>query len=75
MEYPRGMKTITIPAHDYPTCRDVLVKCIKFVLPEGLDESVEEPKAMCSPRNFKVRFIANNIDTDFACCDSVVTLM
>ena len=25
-EYPRGMKTITVPAHNAPTCRDVLVR-------------------------------------------------
>ena len=37
MEYQRGMKAITIPAHNFPTCRDVLVKCIKFVVPESLD--------------------------------------
>ena len=37
MEYQRGSKAMTIPAHNFPTCRDVLVKCIKFVLPEDLD--------------------------------------
>ncbi len=35
-EYQRGMKAITIPAHTSPSCRDILVKCIKFVLPEDL---------------------------------------
>lgn len=39
MEYQRGMKAITIPAHNFPTCRDILVKCIKFVLPEDLSVS------------------------------------
>ena len=38
-EYQRGMKAITIPAHTSPSCRDILVKCIKFVLPEDLDVS------------------------------------
>jgi Ca-activated chloride channel family protein len=74
MEYQRGMKTITIPAHDYPTCRDVLVKCIKFVVPEDLDVSNDTPNSMCGERNFKARFIAHNIDTDYRCCESVVTL-
>ncbi len=74
MEYQRGMKTFAIPAHDAPGCRDVLVKCIKFVVPESLSATDEEPGSMCSPRNFKVRFIANNIDTDYRCCESVVTL-
>lgn len=39
MEHQRGMKAMTIPAHSYPSCRDVLVKCIKFVVPEDLDVS------------------------------------
>lgn len=75
IEYPRGMKTFTIPAHTAPSCRDVLVKCIKFVLPEDLDVSCGTPLAMCNPRNFKVRFIAHNIDTDFQCCDSVFQVL
>lgn len=74
MEYQRGMKAMTIPAHDYPNCRDVLVKCIKFVLPEDLNESQEPANSMCKTRNFKIRFIAHNIDTDYRCCESVITL-
>lgn len=74
-EYQRGMKAITIPAHNEPKCRDVLVKCIKFVLPEDLDVSGENPQAICNARNFKVRFIAHAIDTDYRCCDSVITLL
>ena len=35
-EHRRGMKTVTVPAHHYESCRDVTVKCIKFVLPEDL---------------------------------------
>ncbi len=71
MEYQRGMKAMTIPAHSFPMCRDVLVKCIKFVIPEDLSVS---DGTMCSPRKFKARFLANNIDTDYRCCESVVTL-
>lgn len=74
-EYQRGMKAITIPAHDSPNCRDVLVKCIKFVLPEDLDVSGGMPETICNPRNFKARFIAHNIDTDYRCCDSVITVL
>ena len=29
---------------------------------------------MYNARNLKARFIAHNIDTDYACCDSVVTI-
>lgn len=74
MEYQRGMKAITIPAHDQPGCRDVLVRCIKFVVPEDLDVSGGDPNAMCNPRNFRVRFIAHNIDTDYRCCEAALTL-
>lgn len=73
-EYPRGMKTLTLPAHSAPTCRDILVRCIKFVLPEDLNVSGGEPTAMCGVRNLRVRLIAHNIDTDFRCCDAVVTV-
>ena len=74
MEYQRGSKAMTIPAHNFPTCRDVLVKCIKFVLPEDLDISGGSTQVMCNPRSFKARFIAHNIDSDFRCCESVLTL-
>ena len=73
MEYQRGMKAITIPAHDFPTCRDILVRCIKFVVPEDLDVS-GDAGALCDPRSFRVRFIAHNIDTDYRCCEAAVTL-
>ena len=71
-EYPRGLKTFAIPAHSRPSCQDILVKCIKFVLPEELNVS-GNTTAMCNARNLKVRVIAHNIDTDFRCCDSVTT--
>ncbi len=67
-EYPRGMKTFTIPAHNRSGCQDVQVKCIEFVLPEDLDVSEGNPKAMCNSRHFKARFVAHYIDTDFKCC-------
>ncbi|MCI7473899.1 MAG: VWA domain-containing protein [Clostridiales bacterium] len=70
-EYPRGMKAMTIPAHNFPTCRDIQVRCIKFVVPEDLNVS---GTSFCSPRSFKARFIANSIDTDYHCCESTITL-
>lgn len=75
VEYQRGMKAITIPAHNYSSCRDVLVKCIKFVLPEDLDVSGGAPNAICNARNFKARVIAHNIDSDFQCCNSNITIL
>lgn len=73
-EHSRGLKTITIPAHHASGCRDVLVRCIKFVLPEDLDVSGGPSDAICNERRFKARFIAHNIDTDFICCDSIITI-
>ncbi len=70
-EHERGVKAITVPAHTYPTCRDVLVRCIKFVLPEDLSLADENSGSMCGVRNFKARIIAHNIDSDFECCDLV----
>lgn len=67
-EYPRGIKTFTLPAHAGPGCRDVLVRCVRFVVPEDISMVPPNPQSLCAPRNFKVRLIAHNIDTDFHCC-------
>lgn len=67
LEHPRGMKTMTIPAHDRDSCRDVTVRCVKFVLPEDLDTS-GSAAATCSSRKFKARLLCNYIDSDFSCC-------
>ena len=64
-EYPRGIKTLTIPAHTASGCRDIRVRCIKFVVPEDLDVSGGSPPSTCDQRNFKARFIAHSIDSDF----------
>ena len=74
MEYQRGMKTMTLPAHRYEGCRDIQVKCIQFVVPEDIIENGEPEHAMCAPRKFKVRFIAHTIDTDYRCCEAVIDL-
>ena len=70
IEHKRGLKTITVPAHDRPECRDVTVRCIRFVLPEDLDVS-DDPDSICNERRFKARFIAHYIDNDFECCCEV----
>ncbi|MGN0563949.1 MAG: VWA domain-containing protein [Candidatus Heritagella sp.] len=67
-EYKRGLKTVVIPAHNHPTCRDVTVRCLKFVLPEELDVS-GRTDALCNRRKFRVRFIVHYIDNDFVCCE------
>lgn len=66
-EHKRGMKTLTIPAHRQNSCRDVEVRCVKFVLPEDLD--VSDTTGMCNERNLRVRVLANYIDNDFECCE------
>ena len=71
LEYKRGMKTVLVPAHTKESCRDVTVRCIKFVLPESLDVS-GSTSSICNARNFKARFIANYIDDDFTCCNMVL---
>ncbi|MEI3058642.1 MAG: VWA domain-containing protein [Eubacteriales bacterium] len=67
-EYRRGMKTLLIPAHAGPGCRDVSVRCIKFVLPESLAVNGEAEGSMCGTRDLRARFIANYIDSGFDCC-------
>ena len=73
LEYKRGMKSMTIPAHTRDTCQDIKIRCIKFVLPE--DISVAEgtdSSSICGDRQFKASFIAHYIDHDFQCCDIVL---
>lgn len=73
MEYQRGMKVMTIPAHSQNGCRDVLVRCIKFVLPEDLDVNGGDGADMCSTRRMRARCIAHYIDNGYRCCESAAT--
>lgn len=70
-EYKRGLKTITVPAHTRAACQNIEVRCIKFVLPEDLDVSSDNSGSICNRRNFRARFIAHYIDSDFECCGDV----
>ena len=56
IEHKRGLKTMTIPAHTRENCQDILVKCVKFILPEDLDVS-DTTTSICNERNLKARFI------------------
>lgn len=69
-EFPRGLKTLLIPAQDSESCRDVTVRCIKFVLPEELDVS-GTTNGICDKRRFKARFLANYVDSGPLCCTDV----
>lgn len=70
-EHDRGMKTMVIPSHNRDSCRDITVRCIKFVLPEEINVSGDE-EGTCNQRNCKARLIAHYIDTDFECCEVLV---
>lgn len=65
VELQRGMKILTVPAHDSASCQNVTVRCIKFVLPQ--DETAVVA-SICGERRFRARFIAHYIDNNFACC-------
>lgn len=67
IEHKRGTKYFTIPAHTMPSCRNILVKCIKFVLPESENSST----SLCKSCDLNVRFIAHYIDFDFDCCGNL----
>ena len=69
-EIQRGMKAFTIPAHQSPTCQDVLVRCVKFVVPEGTAAD-GTPNTLCRTRRFRARIIAHNVNSDYECCGEV----
>ena len=71
-EHPRGMKTVTVPVHHCPACRNVLVRGIRFILPEDLNVS-GTPGKLCTPRNLRVRIFSHYVDYDFQCCNVTVT--
>lgn len=58
---PRGMKIFTIPAHNRPACSDVLVTCMRFILPD-------DGNGLCARRELQARFMAHYIDNNFSCC-------
>lgn len=67
IEHKRGLKTFTIPAHTFSSCRNIKLNCINFVLPEDADMDTTS-NSMCNEREFKVRFIAHYMDSEFDCC-------
>ena len=71
-EHPRGMKTVTVPVHHCPACRNVLVRGIRFILPEDLNVS-GTPGKLCTPRNLRVRLFSHYVDYDFQCGNVTVT--
>lgn len=74
MEHSRGLKTFLVPSLSGAGCKDVLLKCVSFVLPEELDE-LGSKTSICNERKFKARVIANYVDTDFVCCDTKTVML
>ena len=70
-EYKRGMKMFTIPAHQYESCRDMRIRCMKFILPEELN--TVSGASICSQRSFVARVMSHYIDYSFECCPDIVT--
>lgn len=66
-EHNRGLKTMAVPAHTEESCRDVVVRCIRFVLPESL--SLAAGGSPCGQRRLRARLIAHYIDSDYSCCE------
>lgn len=60
-EKPVGMRTLTIPPRGGEGCEDVMLRCIRFVVPDSCC-------SLCKPRSFRVRVYANYLDMDFLCC-------
>lgn len=70
-EHQRGMKIFTIPAHSGTRCRDVAVRCIRFVLPE-LSDGPAACGCVCREKTLRARFLANYVDSGFTCaCPSL----
>ena len=67
-EYPRGTKTLLIPAQQGEGCRDLQIRCIRFAVPEAL-APWNCQQDICSERFFQVRMFAHYVDTDYICCD------
>lgn len=71
-EYPRGVKIMTIPAHHYDGCRDIQVRRIQFVVPEDRSMQDGQEYSPCSPRKYRVRFIAHAADTGYRCTETEI---
>lgn len=65
-EYVRGVKTFTLPAHQEQGRRDILIKGVRFVLPEDISLS---RGCINGRRRFMVRAIAHYADGEYSCQD------
>lgn len=65
VEYVRGMKAMTLPAHHEQSCRDIVVEGVRFILPE--DISLAEDSGRCGERRFRVRTHVHYVDVGNSC--------
>lgn len=65
-EHPRGVKTFTVPAHSQPSCCDIIVKNIKFALPDDLNIPAKGDEKPCCMRSLRVRTVVHHIDGECA---------
>ena len=67
-ECQRGLRFFTLPAHTGASCRDVTLRCVRFVLPEPADAGCS-CGGLCRARSLRVRVMANYLDSGWHCCD------
>lgn len=65
-EISRGVKMFSIPAHFSPSCRDVKIKGVRFVIPDDAYDSTRE-NPDCPTRRFRVRMISHYSDGGAVC--------
>ena len=63
-EHPRGVKALTVPAHNESACCDIAVRNIRFVLPDDLNVSAQNAEKLCCYRNLRVRTVVHHIDSE-----------
>ena len=66
-ELPRGTRFFTVPAQGGTVCRDLVLRCIRFVVPEE--------GSLCRSRCFRARIMANYLDTDLTACTCPETVL
>lgn len=66
-EQKRGMKIMTIPAHQLEGCKDINIEKIRFILPDDISLA-----GVCEERLFNVRAMAHYIDSGYNCVDLVI---
>ncbi len=71
IEYRRGMKIMTIPAHQHSTCRDIKVTGIRFILPDDISLA-ELDDTLCEERRFVIRTMSHYVDSGFVCENVII---